>query len=146
MTLVRLKHKPSFNNLSDDLLQNFPSLFREGQNGFGFKHSAPVNVIQNESGYQLEVVAPGFNKEDFKIQLENNVLTIWTEAKAEEDEKEEKFVRREYSFQSFKRSFTIDENSIDSEAISAQYVNGILIVNLPKKENVKPSAKQITIQ
>jgi len=146
MTHVRFKQKPFFNNFSDDLFQNFPSLFRDGQNAYNMKHSTPVNVIETESGYRLDVVAPGLNKEDFKVELENNILTISVEKKAEEEKKDEKFVRREYTFQSFKRSFTIDEKSIDAENISAQYVNGVLTLNLPRKEEVKASTKQITIQ
>jgi HSP20 family protein len=146
MTQIRFKSKPFFNNFSDDLFQNFPSLLRDGQNGYNLKHSTPVNVIESEGGYQLEVVAPGMNKEDFSIQLENNILTVAVEKKTEEERKEQKFIRREYSFQSFKRSFTIDEKNIDAANISARYVNGVLTLNLPRKEDVKASAKQITIQ
>lgn len=145
MTVVRLKQKPFFNNLSDDLFQNFPSLLRDQKDGFHFKHSIPVNIVESESGYKLEVVAPGLTKQDFKIELEKNLLTISFEKTTEEGPKEEKFIRREYTIQSFKRSFTVNEN-IDAENISAQYVNGVLTLNLPRKAEVKASSKQITIE
>jgi len=91
----------------------------------------------------LEVVAPGMKKEDFEISLENNMLTI-SASKEETKNEQEKQILKEYKFQSFKRSFTLDEK-INAESISAQYVNGILTLNLPKKEEVKPATKQITI-
>jgi HSP20 family protein len=93
----------------------------------------------------LEVVAPGFQKEDFKINLDNNTLTISAEKKEETENQNEKFIRKEYKQQSFKRSFTIDEN-VDAENISAKYVNGVLTLNLAKKQEVKPSVKEISIQ
>jgi HSP20 family protein len=73
------------------------------------------------------------------------MLTIEVQRKLEEENKTEKQIRREYKYQSFKRSFTVDEN-IDAENISAKYVNGVLTLNLPKKAVVKNSAKQISIQ
>ena len=93
----------------------------------------------------MEVVAPGFQKEDFKINLDNNTLTISSEKKEETENKDEKYIRKEYKHQSFKRSFTIDE-TIDAENIAAKYVNGILTLNLAKKQEVKPSIKEISIQ
>jgi HSP20 family protein len=145
MTLVRLKQKPFFNNFSDDLFQNIPSLFREHKDAFPFKHSVPVNVIESESGYKLEVVAPGLSKEDFKVELDKNLLTVSFEKKTGEEQNTEKFIRKEYSIQSFKRSFTVSDN-IDADNISAQFVNGILTLNLPIKAEVKASSKQITIE
>jgi len=92
----------------------------------------------------LEVIAPGFEKEDFKINLEKNLLTISADKKSENEVKTEKHLRNEYKHQSFKRSFTIDEK-INTETIDAKYVNGILTLNLPKKQEVKPTPKQINI-
>ena len=93
----------------------------------------------------LELVAPGFQKEDFKINLDNNTLTISAEKKEETENQNEKFIRKEYKQQSFSRSFTIDEN-IDAGNISAKYVNGVLTLNLAKKQEVKPPVKEISIQ
>jgi HSP20 family protein len=146
MSIVKFRHYPakSFNNLMDDFFPQIPSLFwNEPVPNLG--QMVPVNIKQNENGYVLDVIAPGFNKEDFKIHLEKNLLTISAEKQAEEENKNEKDIRKEYKYQSFKRSFTIDEK-IDTEKIEAKYENGILRLNLENKEEVKKPTKQITIQ
>jgi HSP20 family protein len=91
------------------------------------------------------VIAPGFEKTDFKVNVDNNVLTVSAERKAQEKRQTEKQIRKEYSYRSFKRSFTIDDK-IDATAIEASYVNGVLILNLPKKAEVREAAKDITIK
>jgi HSP20 family protein len=147
MTLVNFRNRPvekNFNNVLDTFWAGFPSVFRDDFGASNFKQFAPVNVKEVENGYQLEVVAPGLEKEDFKISLDKNLLTISAETKNEAEAKAEKHLRREYQFQSFKRSFTVDEN-IDTENIDAKYVNGVLVLNLPKKAEVKPATKQISI-
>ena len=148
MTLVRFKNttaNKSFNNFIDDFFPAMPSLFSDGSNTAGPGQLAPVNVKENEQAYLLEVIAPGLEKEDFEINLEQNILTISAEKKTPAEKENEKSIRKEYKFQSFKRSFTVDEN-IDADSISAKYVNGVLNLNLPKKVEVKEAAKQITIQ
>lgn len=144
MTVVRYKNRangePAFNNLIGDLFAPTPSLFRNEA-----RQVAPVNIKETEKEYLLEIVAPGLAKEDFKISLEKNTLTVAVENKDETVNENEKFIRREYKQSAFKRSFTVDEK-IDAEAVSAQYVNGVLTLNLPKKVDVKPATKQITIQ
>ena len=91
------------------------------------------------------MVAPGFEKNDFNVNLEKNILTVSAERKSEAENKDEKQIRKEYSYRSFKRSFTIDEK-VDSEKIEAKYVNGVLTLNLPRKEEVKASAKEISVK
>lgn len=148
MTLVKFKNHPvdhSFNNLMNNFFTPFASLYKDDVQTSNFKHFVPANVIEAENGYQLELVAPGFAKEDFKIDLDQNILTISAEVKKEAEEKNVKYVRREHQLQSFKRSFTLDK-TIDTEAIAAQYVNGVLTLNLPKKAEVKPQVKQISVQ
>jgi HSP20 family protein len=103
-----------------------------------------VNIKENEENYLLEVIVPGFKKEDFIINLEKNLLTISADKKSENEVKSGKHLRSEYKQQCFKRSFTIDEK-INTETIDAKYVNGILTLNLPKKQEVKPTPKQINI-
>ena len=93
----------------------------------------------------LEVVAPGFEKTDFKVNVDGNVLTISAEKTRDENRQTEKQIRKEYSYRSFKRSFTIDDK-IDATAIDASYVNGVLKLNLPKKAEVGEAAKDITIK
>ena len=146
MSIVKFRQYPakSFNNLMDDFFPQLPSLFlNEPTANFG--QAVPVNIKQNENGYVLDVIAPGFDKENFKIHLEKNLLTVSAERQAEEENKNEKDIRKEYKYQSFKRSFTIDEK-IDTEKIEAKYENGILRLNLENKEEVKKPAKEITIQ
>jgi len=106
-----------------------------------------VNVKESDEAFDIEVAAPGMNKEDFKVNLENNVLTISSEKKEEKKEEEKgRYTRREFSYQSFQRSFTIPENLVDGEKISAKYCDGLLCINLPKKEEVKPKpAREIQI-
>lgn len=108
-------------------------------------HFPPVNISENESSYSLELSAPGFEKADFQINLNGEVLTISTEKKEEKIAETGKQIRKEFSYKSFKRSFTVDEK-IDAAAIHARYENGILKLDLPKKEIAKPDVKQIAVQ
>jgi HSP20 family protein len=150
MTQVKFNRRPlesSFNNLFGDLFSELPVIYR---NDATWNGSTPVNIKETQKDYELEVVAPGFEKSDFKIHVEQDVLTISAEkknvVKQEVDKSSnEKQVLREYSYRSFKRSFTLDEK-IDASAIEAKYVNGVLTLNLPKKAEVKASTKEITIQ
>jgi HSP20 family protein len=148
MTNVKFNSKPfegSFNTLVDDLLSELPGLFKNEFNNVDRKGFIPVNVKETEKSYQLEVVAPGFEKTDFKINLDQNLLTVSADKKEEVKEENQKQIRKEYSYRSFKRSFTIDEK-IDATNIEASYINGVLTLNLPKKEVVKASATEIVIK
>ena len=148
MTHVKFTRKPfenSINNLVDDLFTDLPVLFKNDFESRGWRGLVPVNITENDKGYTLDIVAPGFDKSDFKVSLNENVLTISAEKKVEATDENKKHVRKEYSFKSFKRSFTIDEKT-DGSAIDAQYVNGVLTLNLPKKEIVKEAAKEINIR
>ena len=148
MTNVKFNSKPfegSFNTLVDDLLSELPGLFKNEFNNVERKGFIPVNVKETDKSYQLEVVAPGFEKIDFKVNLDQNLLTISAEKKDEVKQENQKQIRREYSYRSFKRSFTIDEK-IDATNIEASYINGVLTLNLPKKESVKASATKIVIK
>ena len=147
MTQVKFNSKPfetNFNSIVDDLFTELPALFKSELNQYQWKGAAPVNIKETERSYQVEVIAPGFEKTDFKVNLEQNVLSISAEKKNETKAENEKQVRREYSFRSFKRSFTIDEK-IDATNIGASYVNGVLTLNLPKQESVKAPATEIVI-
>jgi len=147
MTHVKFNRKPfegTFNNLVDDLFTELPVLFKNEFNQIERNGFVPVNVKETEKSYQLEVVAPGFEKSDFKVNLDQNILTISGEKKNETKKETDKQIRREYSYRSFKRSFTLDEK-IDATNIDASYVNGVLTLNLPKKEAVKASATEITV-
>lgn len=148
MTHVKFSRKPfqtSFNTLVDDLFAEVPVLFKNGANGHEWKGSVPVNIKETEKSYSLDVIAPGFEKADFKINLDQDTLTISAEKDNGANNDSAKEIRKEYSYRSFKRSFTLDEK-IDGAGIEAKYVNGVLTLNLPKKEEVKSASKDIIIQ
>ena len=105
-----------------------------------------VNVKEKDNGFEIEMSAPGLKKEDFNVELTNNVLTISCEKKEEDETKDEdgKYTRREFSYQSFSRSFNLPD-TVDYEKIDAKYEDGILTLSIPKMEEVKPSPKRIEI-
>ena len=141
MAYVQFNRKPfegSFSNFVDDLFTELPVMLNNGFNNSVRKESVPVNVKETEGSYELEVVAPGFEKSDFKVNLEQQLLTVSAEKQATETSGTEKQIRKEYSFRSFKRSFTLDDK-IDATKIEASYINGILRLNLPKQTTVKAS-------
>lgn len=105
----------------------------------------PVNITEKPDSYHLEMAAPGMEKADFKIQLDNKLLTISSENKEAAKAESDKLVRKEFSYKPFKRSFTLDEK-IDANNITAKYEQGILKVDLAKKEEVKSGSKDIAIQ
>ncbi len=106
--------------------------------------TAPVNIKETEQGYELHLVAPGLKKEDFKINVDDNVLKVSFEHKDENKAEGDKWLRNEYRFRSFKRSFSLNEN-INAEGISARYNDGILNIVLPKKEATEKTTKDITV-
>jgi HSP20 family protein len=105
-----------------------------------------VNIKENSDAFTVEVAAPGFEKGDFKIELNLNTLSISSEKKVEAETKEgEVFTKREFSYQSFSRSFTLPQIA-DGDRIEANYQNGILTVLIPKREEAKPKpARMIDI-
>jgi HSP20 family protein len=148
MTQVRFNRRPfetSLNSFVDDLFTEMPGLFKSDNTKSPWKEFAPVNIKETEKNYSIDVAAPGFEKADFKVNLDQDILTISAEKKEETKNEGEKDIRKEYSYRSFKRSFSLDEK-IDGDNIEAKYVNGVLTLNLPKKEEVKTASKQISIQ
>ena len=105
-----------------------------------------VNVHETDDDYILEVAAPGMSKKDFKINYQNSTLTISSEKQEEKEDKNNNYSRKEFSYQSFQRSFTVPGNVVDTEKISATYADGILNVKIPKREEVKlKPAREIKI-
>lgn len=104
----------------------------------------PANVHETDNGYQLEINAPGRNKEDFKVNVDKDLLTVSYEKKDENNVESGPSIRREFIFNSFTRSFSLDKK-IDVSNIQAKYENGILKIDLPSKPEVKEEVKQITI-
>ncbi len=137
MSLVKRKNSIWFPSVFDELMKPdwFGGTFNEVR-----ANIPAVNIKEDDASFSLELAAPGISKEDFKIDLDNDVLTISSEKKSENEEANKGYTRKEFSYHSFKRSFTIPE-SVDPNAIGASYENGVLTVALPKKEEavVKPN-------
>lgn len=138
---TRLHSRPvHFSNLLEGLMN--PEL---SSTEHKLKHNALVNILENEQQYQLQIVAPGLKKEDFKIEVENDKMNISFEQENTNTGIQEKWIRQEFSMSSFKRSFSLNEK-IDSTAIQAVYENGILNVHLPKKEKEAVKTHSIAVQ
>ncbi len=140
MTLVKQNPRT---NILDDLLFNFPTSWGRDSQPNNYP-TAAVNIHETNEGYHVELNAPGRNKEDFKVNVENGLLTISYEKKEEVENKDYKTLRREFKYNSFKRSFSLDEK-INADAIQAKYENGVLKLFLPKKDEIKVAPKEITI-
>jgi HSP20 family protein len=105
-----------------------------------------VNITENKDDYMVSLAVPGMKKDDFKIDVEGNMLTISSEKEESKEEKDKKFTRKEYSYSSFSRSFTLPEE-INKEKIEAKYEDGVLKIALPRKDEAKKlSAKHIAVK
>jgi HSP20 family protein len=142
MSLIKTNRNllPSFSRFwdEDDFINR--SLMNWGLSNFADTGSTlpAVNIRETEKSYEVEMAAPGMKKEDFKIELDNNILTISSERKEEhEEEEKEKYSRREYSYEAFQRSFNLPKEVVDEEKIEAHYKDGVLQLTIPKKEKAK---------
>lgn len=132
--MTTLKQNPFvFGNLLDDF---FPA-----QNAY----YPPVNIIENEKSFSIELKVPGIKKEDIQIQMEKGLLTIQYNHADRMDIKTEKVIKKEFSTKSFKRTFSLDDK-INTEAIDAVLENGILLLNLPLKEATNAPKTVISIK
>ena len=137
---------PAFPSLFDDFFSR--EFFNWGNSNFSSTSTTVTAVTIKESAddYEVEVAAPGMEKKDFNIVLDGNQLTISSAKQYEETKKEESYTRREFSYQSFTRTFQLPKDVVDSEKIMATYENGLLKLPIPKKEEAKQKApKQISI-
>lgn len=124
----------------------FPSLFNDFFDRFWASDETSqwvpaVNVIERPDDYRLEVAAPGMNKEDFRVEVDNGVLSISGERREERKDENENLARREFYYGSFRRAFTLPDGA-DPNKVSATYQNGILTVTLPKMEEAKRKPKK----
>ena len=143
--------------VSDRLFPTFPSfidnffsrdLMDWNNSNFSSTNSTipAVNIKENDESFIIEVAAPGMSKENFAVNLDGDRLLISSERRDDKEEQDGNYSRREFSYQSFNRSFTIPEGTVDGDRIVAKYNDGILIITLPKQEEVKPKpAKRIDI-
>jgi HSP20 family protein len=141
----------------NDIFSTFPKLFEDffgrelsdwrNENFSVTSTTIPsVNIKETNNAYEVELAVPGMEKSDFNIELEGNRLIISSSKKQEHENREENYTRREFSYQSFQRSFSLPENTVDADNIKARYENGLLIIDIPKKEDAKKNApKQISV-
>ena len=105
-----------------------------------------VNIKEDENNFQLEVAAPGRNKEDFQVKFDQGLLTISAEQNDEQESKDERYLKREFRHSNFQRSFRVEEKEVNGDNIVAKYENGVLHLTLPKREEAKPKpARQIEV-
>lgn len=138
MSLIRSGMFPATTNLFDDFFSK--DLWNWGQQHNSTTNTTlpAVNIRESNDNYVVEMAAPGMKKEDFKIELDGNTLTISSERKENRVENEgERYARREFSYQSFQRSFQLAKDVVDVDGIQAKYENGVLELTVPKKEEVK---------
>lgn len=139
MTLIRKGNSlfPSVPSFFDDFFTR--DLFDWSATNSGYGSSLPaVNIKEDEDNYIVQVAVPGMKKDDFNIELENNILTVYSEKEEKAESDEDNYKRREFRYASFRRSFTLPENKVDGEKVKAAYNDGVLHVTLPKKEEAKP--------
>ena len=144
MTLVKFKKQhrlPWYDNMFTDLLNTDRLL----TNDFFMENKwiPAMNIKENDENFEIEVAAPGFDKEDFEIVYENGTIRISVEHKEEIEEKEDTFTKREFNYQSFTRSFTLPENVNEDEKIEATYNHGILKLVLTKLKESEIHHKRI---
>ncbi len=140
MKLMKRNDDWAFPTVWDDFigkdLFDFPRVFATGT-------TVPaVNISENDTEYTVEVAAPGMKKKDFKLNLDHNVLTISSEKEDKSEKTGNQYTRKEFSYQSFERSFTLPE-SVEQDKIAAKYSDGVLFITLPKREEAKPKPIKI---
>ncbi|MCB0588625.1 MAG: Hsp20/alpha crystallin family protein [Phaeodactylibacter sp.] len=142
-------------NVFPALPQFFDDLFTKDFFDWGVQNNSTtdttipaVNVIESHDSFTVEMAAPGMSKKDFQIELENEVLKITSRKEVEKEVKEgERFTRREFSYQSFVRTFHLPKSVVDDSKIKASYENGILRILIPKREEAKlPAPRRIEIK
>lgn len=136
MSVVKKSNSPYFASLIDELLR--PDL---GGRQMQTKQP-PVNILEDENEFVLELSVPGFSKEEINIELENDLFTISSKEKVGESLNGQKYSRREFFMTSFKRSFTLPD-TVNQEEIAAKFENGILRITLPKKQEAAPKEKKL---
>ncbi len=138
MTLIKANrdYVPMFGSFFDDFFGKELGDWRRNNFATGDSTLPSVNIKEDDHGFTVELAAPGMKKDDFKVELDHNVLTISSEKQMEHEE-EGKYARKEFSYQAFSRSFTMPD-SAELEKINASYKDGLLTLHIPKKEEAKP--------
>ncbi|RMG15912.1 MAG: Hsp20/alpha crystallin family protein [Bacteroidetes bacterium] len=143
MDMALIKFTPRFTPALPDLFGDFFNQ-EAGRNWSDVNTFAKVNVMEKNDAFQIEVAAPGLKKEDFQLQVDKDILSIRVQKENKQEESGEKYMRREFSFESFERRFQLPE-SVDQGKIEAKYENGVLYVLLPKKAEEVQKERMIEI-
>ncbi len=139
MTLIKRSDTlfPTLPSFFDDFFTR--DLFDWTKSMSAFGSSVPaVNIKEDDNNFEVEVAVPGMKKDDFKVELDNDILTISSEKEDKHEEEDKNYRRREFRYSSFKRTFTLPENLVDVNKINAKYIDGVLHITIPKKEEAKP--------
>ena len=131
----------SFNPVLDSFFND--DFFNWPKTSGRWNNLPPVNISETEDSFKVDIAAPGFDKKDFKVELDNNILNVSAERKDSNENKSENFSRREFFQSSFKRSFTLPENKVSESDINANYESGVLSLTLPKKEEAKAQPRKL---
>ncbi len=128
---------PLFSPMFDDFFGR--ELFNWGNNNYSSTSTTmpSVNIRETADNYEVEVAAPGMEKKDFKITLDGNLLTISSSKQQSNEENNDRYTRREFSYQAFQRSFELPKDVVDEDNINARYENGLLYLSIPKREEAK---------
>lgn len=138
MSLTKWNNRNNMTNLFDDFFTRDLLNWGLVNNSTTNTTIPAVNIKETGEAFEVEMAAPGMRKEDFKVELDGNQLTIGSEFESQNEMKEgERFTRREFSYQSFQRSFTLPKNVVDIEQIEARYENGVLRLLIPKREEAR---------
>lgn len=134
-----IRRKSLLNQMPDFFEKDWEPLFDwSNRLQSNFQNTLPaVNIKETDHSFVLELAAPGMKKEDFVIEVENDKLLIKNKSEKTEEEKSENYTRKEFNYQSFKRSFTLDNQVINQSDIQAEYIDGVLTVTLAKREEAK---------
>ena len=143
---VLTKRVERFPSIFDEFFVPWNEIFRAGEGWDRTLTFPAVNVAENQNDFTLSLAAPGLKKDDFNIGVDGNILTISSEKEESNEETKEQYTRQEYSYSSFSRSFTMPDE-VNLEKIDAVYVDGVLKITLPKKEQAKvATSKQISVK
>ncbi len=146
MSLVKFNKGSKENALSTGFNDIFESMFNDTFLSDRMISRVPaVNVCETEDHYQIEMAAPGLNKDDFKVKLDKNLLMVSVEQQTQQEENNKQYNKREFSYTSFVRSFALPDSADDAD-IEAKYENGILTISVAKKEEAKQVVRQIEIK
>lgn len=146
MTLVKFNNGQRKHTVGPRFIDVFDSIFNDQYlNAVPASKVPAVNIIESENGFDIELAVPGLKKEDFKINVDKNLLTVSAEVKTKEGTEAKNYSKKEFSYSSFSRSFTLPE-TVDQNNIEAAYTDGILKLTVAKKEEAKLQPREIAVK